>query len=283
MHTQTAPPSFDSIYNFRDLGASINAHLGTALLKEGLLFRSGRLDDATASDRQKLVETYKLATVVDLRTKSEHIRKAQLAAQSGTTSSAETSPPWKTVRINFLSRAFELHLLLFLPWYKLLYFLLLTLLGLRIPAVRVIASNVICKKGLTGITLDSLRYCQPEILQALEILSQETEYPVLVHCTQGKDRTGLLAVLVCVVLEVPLEAVVADYVASNEGLRPVREQMWREAKDVGLDEDYLKAPEKLVAEVVKFLEAEFGGVEAYLDGIGFGKAKREDLRRLLVA
>jgi protein-tyrosine phosphatase len=191
--------------------------------------------------------------------------------------------PWQTIRINFIGRNFELRLLLELSWWKIIYFLVLMLLGFRIPAIRIIASNVLAKKGLTGISLDSLRYCQAEILQCLEIMRDAEAYPVLVHCTQGKDRTGLITILVCAVLEVPVEAMAEDYTSSNEGLVLAREQMLAEVRDVGMNEEYLSAPEKLVHEVMGFLETEYGGVEAYLDGIGFGKAKREELRRVLRA
>jgi protein-tyrosine phosphatase len=184
------------------------------------------------------------------------------------------------VRIDFL-RTLEPRLLLELSWWRIVYFLVLLLFGLRTRAIRVISSHVLSKKGLVGISRDSLRYCQPQLLQCLEILRDREAYPVLVHCTQGKDRTGLLAVLVGLAIEVPVEAVTADYAMSNEGLRPAREVMLREVEEIGLGEEFLMAPEMLVKEVVGFLEEEWGGVEAYLDAIGFGKGKREELRALL--
>jgi protein-tyrosine phosphatase len=184
------------------------------------------------------------------------------------------------VRIDFL-RTLEPRLLLELSWWRILYFFLLLLFGLRTRAIRVISNDVLRKKGLVGLSRDSLRYCQPQLLQCLEILRDRKAYPVLVHCTQGKDRTGLLAMLVGLALEVPVEALKQDYAKSNEGLVDAREVMLRELEEVGLGEEFLSAPEMFVEEVVGFLEEEWGGVEAYLDAIGFGKGKREELKALL--
>jgi protein-tyrosine phosphatase len=39
--------------------------------------------------------------------------------------------------------------------------------------------------------------------------------PVLIHCTAGKDRTGVLIALLLILLGVPREAVVADYLRSD--------------------------------------------------------------------
>ncbi|MBR7833065.1 tyrosine-protein phosphatase [Actinospica durhamensis] len=58
----------------------------------------------------------------------------------------------------------------------------------------------------------------PGIVEVFEYLSRPDAAPALVHCTAGKDRTGLTIALLLELLGVPRPVIVADYVASNTGL-----------------------------------------------------------------
>jgi len=44
---------------------------------------------------------------------------------------------------------------------------------------------------------------------------------VLVHCVQGRDRTGLIALMLLALIGVPAEDIAADYVLSTHGLTPL--------------------------------------------------------------
>lgn len=50
--------------------------------------------------------------------------------------------------------------------------------------------------------------------------------PVVIHCTAGQDRTGMLSALVLLALGVPREAVVADYMRSLEHFGVDRVMNW---------------------------------------------------------
>ncbi|KAF8172831.1 protein-tyrosine phosphatase-like protein [Mycena galopus ATCC 62051] len=293
MAETTTKPPFAGIYNFRDVGHVVNTLGGRKLIHEKFIFRSGRLDDATCADREKLVSEYGLQTVIDLRTKSEHIKRTQtLAAKNRylATSNAnlpkvevgEDKAPWDIIYINFAGRNFEINMLKQLKWWQIIWFMTLMIFQFRMAAIRILGRNVLGPKGLLGLSKDSLRFCQAEICEALEVFTDFKSYPVLIHCTQGKDRSGLIIMLVLFVLGVPLEQVAADYALSNEGLAPVRASMITEVEEIGMDADYTKAPPEVVETVWNFLQAEYGGVDGYLDTIGFGESKRRTLRRLLL-
>ena len=53
---------------------------------------------------------------------------------------------------------------------------------------------------------------------AVHALARPGALPALVHCTAGKDRTGVLMALVLDVLGVGEKAIVADYLQSHERL-----------------------------------------------------------------
>jgi protein-tyrosine phosphatase len=52
------------------------------------------------------------------------------------------------------------------------------------------------------------------IADALTILSDPGSYPALIHCTAGKDRTGLLSAIILGLLDASDETILADYAES---------------------------------------------------------------------
>ncbi|KAJ8077195.1 hypothetical protein PM082_001623 [Marasmius tenuissimus] len=116
---------FEQIHNFRDVASSINSyirshtHLSLPKLKEGLLFRSGRLDEATQVDLEKLGSGFAIKTVIDLRTKSERALVKKKHEPTRTPQTEEEVPllreaqptRWQTVRVHFIGRQYELQML----------------------------------------------------------------------------------------------------------------------------------------------------------------------------
>ncbi len=60
---------------------------------------------------------------------------------------------------------------------------------------------------------------KPYIRRALSVFAHPANLPTVVHCTHGKDRTGLLTALLLLLLRVSEAAVVADYERSEAELR----------------------------------------------------------------
>jgi len=57
----------------------------------------------------------------------------------------------------------------------------------------------------------------PMLKQMCEHLLNTPEGAIVVHCTAGKDRTGLVIALLLLLLGVPKESIYKDYLLSNEG------------------------------------------------------------------
>ncbi|KAE9390133.1 hypothetical protein BT96DRAFT_1024708 [Gymnopus androsaceus JB14] len=188
---------------------------------------------------------------------------------------------WDTVKINFIGRRFEMNMVMQLKWWQIAWFILLMIMQYRMAAIRILGKNVMGPRGLVGLSKDSLQFCQNEILQALDVYLDPQAYPILIHCTQGKDRSGLVIIIVLFILRVPVDLVKADYILSGQGLDRVRESMMDEVREIGMDEKYTLAPGEVVDEVWKFLE-EGGGVDVYLDAIGFGESKRQKLAGVVI-
>jgi len=58
--------------------------------------------------------------------------------------------------------------------------------------------------------------CHKEIREILIFLSNETNIPALIHCTGGKDRTGFVSAIIQLLVGVPYESVINDYLVSNQ-------------------------------------------------------------------
>jgi protein-tyrosine phosphatase len=52
-----------------------------------------------------------------------------------------------------------------------------------------------------------------EVLRVFE--KEELRYPVLIHCTSGKDRTGVVMAAILTVLGVPGQLIIAEYLLSD--------------------------------------------------------------------
>lgn len=136
-------------------------------------------------------------------------------------------------------------------------------------------------RGLTGLACDTLRYSPTEIRAVFSILSNRSRYPVLVHCAQGKDRTGLIILLVLAFLKVEKSAISSDYLNSEAELVPERDERMREIESLGLSEEFAGCPKDYVDNLERFLKDTYGSVEKYLNGIGVDQAMREKIRRIL--
>ncbi|KAF7161136.1 hypothetical protein CNMCM6106_008499 [Aspergillus hiratsukae] len=139
-------------------------------------------------------------------------------------------------------------------------------------------------RGLIGLGQDTLDSSTAEIREIFELLVSPASYPVIVHCTQGKDRTGLIVLLLLLLVpEVSVDAIAADYVKSEPELVVEFEERMREIRVLGLDEEYTKCPPGFTQQICAHLDAKYGGVEGYLMTVGVDREKQELIRQRLLA
>lgn len=149
------------------------------------------------------------------------------------------------------------------------------------PAIAILGREVMQPRGLLGLGCDTLDASGPEVAAGLRALLEPGGLPVLVHCTQGKDRTGIMVALVLLACGVPAGAVQHDYHLSDEKLGSEMAGRLREIREMGLGEDFGRTAPGFVSGVVRHLEERYGGLQQYLDGIGFGSEERARLSQRL--
>lgn len=136
----------------------------------------------------------------------------------------------------------------------------------------------------------TLSGAQRAVRQVISLLADER--PVIAHCFAGKDRTGFTVATVLDAVGVDRDAVVADFLRSNDAVPRLREQILASIRDrtdtpeevtfaearltdavLGVQEDYLAASRRSV-------EQNYGSLQGYLDAAG---VTADDLARVRTA
>ena len=132
-----------------------------------------------------------------------------------------------------------------------------------------------------------------EEFTALFRLLVEDRVPLLVHCSAGKDRTGVACALILSVARVEREAVIADYLLSSERLLDDRHFLnMLSGADLGRYAGLSAACRAIllgtdrtyIVGMLDGLGARYGSVDGYLrDRLGFSQAELGRLRHNLIA
>jgi protein-tyrosine phosphatase len=129
--------------------------------------------------------------------------------------------------------------------------------------------------------------CGAAIASAIGRLCGDDALPGLVHCTAGKDRTGLVVALVLDVIGVPDEVIAADYALSaaylDSGTAKAISRI-RAISGIGrwLDLGALGASPQVILDALARVRSRSGTVSDYLIGNGLTARDLGNLRTALV-
>lgn len=126
-----------------------------------------------------------------------------------------------------------------------------------------------------------------ELAAALRELARPDALPAIVHCTAGKDRTGVVIALLLSVLGVPDEVIVADFVATSLFLtEEFYATLTQRAVDAGQDAteyaEMLECRPNLILNALDHARALHGDIESYLVHHGLTNEEIEQLRSRLL-
>lgn len=124
----------------------------------------------------------------------------------------------------------------------------------------------------------------------LGMLLQDEHYPMVFHCTAGKDRTGFAAAMIMTALGVPRETVMEDYLATNHFTQNRIQQAVRYLNDHSMHQVNADVVQTLFGVQTRFLDEAFSAIEEhyhsvddYLElGLGLGASEKAELRRQLL-
>ena len=170
------------VKNVRDLGKIV---VKEGRIKKYKLLRGSSLDELTLKDADILVDKYKLSTIIDLRTYRE----------------IEESPDVKISTVKYL------HMPIF---------------DKRAPGItheKNVEYDRNQKLDLTDLYKGILSgECLERVAQIIRtiITLDRNNYSVLFHCTEGKDRTGIISAIILLILGADKETIINDYLYTNK-------------------------------------------------------------------
>lgn len=109
--------------------------------------------------------------------------------------------------------------------------------------------------------------------ETLAALANPVNLPVIIHCTAGKDRTGIIIALLLALLGVPDETILADYSLSNYYFAAFRDYIASKFKQpqaflMGIQVDDLQplltANPETMRRTLVYVRENYGSVEHYL-------------------
>ncbi len=128
----------------------------------------------------------------------------------------------------------------------------------------------------------------PAIGSVLKQLASPGALPALVHCTAGKDRTGIVVAFTLAAVGVPDEVIAADYALSSVYLVPGQTAVIGQiSAAMGLDEqltdELMASPPELIVRALDQARQQYGSVVEYLVRNGVTPAELAALKAALIA
>ena len=252
----------EAIHNFRDVGGYRTQN--GLVVKRGLLYRSGSLAEASDNDLAKL-SSLGIRTVCDLRTHQE--RRKNPDRIPGNSNVKSVHIPIKAAMHNESGAIPQLFALLFGE-------------ARRLDYAQV--AKQVYREYATGF--------RPEFSEIIKLAAEGSNLPILIHCTAGKDRTGLACGLIQLMLGVPLELVIHDYLLTNGRLHGFKDAMLSRLRILSIfgisREKFLplfEARSEYLEAAFDQIRHEYGTVKNYVrDGLGFSDKDRLGLKDLLL-
>jgi protein-tyrosine phosphatase len=243
-----------SVLNFRDVGGIVSD--GENRIKTGIVFRSASIDRISGSDIKKL-QQLNIKTIVDLR--AEHERKKNFKTLKNV---ERLSLP-----LDFAQSTRE----------KL------------IPHIKSRSSEKIISDISNELYLEIFDASGPIVKNVMEVLLSSEGSAMVIHCQAGKDRTGIICAIIQMSLKADRTSIIKEFLKSNESIIPYFKKILLFRKIIsfgffpaGAVLFAITVRQRNIESVLDRIENDYGGIEKYLDSIGFNSGKLDKLRLKLL-
>lgn len=120
--------------------------------------------------------------------------------------------------------------------------------------------------------------------KVMELISDKSDGGIVFHCTLGKDRTGIVAMLIMDLAGVEENHICRDYATSASNLAPRLETIRQYYHQLGWDvpESLLASPQSEIKETYRFLKSKWGGAWGYLKECGLENETLNHIKAILV-
>jgi protein-tyrosine phosphatase len=251
---------FEKLYNFRDIGGMTTSD--GRKMKAGVLFRSEELSKLSNKDLETF-DKLNIKAICDLRTPNE---------QKSKVSRIPTGKRIQLLNVSIHDKSREFTRLEF---FKFL----------------VSKSNTIDFEKIMKEMYEHMAFgCHKEIREILIFLSNQQNIPALIHCTGGKDRTGFISAIIQLLVGVPYEAVINEYLVSNQLIVARMKKVenfirWMSLFQVSPErlKPMLEVQRDYLEDVYSKIIEEYGNIETYLlVACNIPQSNLDKLKQLLI-
>ena len=264
----------EGTFNFRDIGGLPLASGGVT--RSGVLYRSDALSGLTARGLEQLAEIT-LGVIVDFRTPLERMMAPDRLSPA--------TRPLRVVELALLEGA--------LTGLAQQAMQATTQGGDPDAAAAAVGDALAQLPSLGELYVSMLAHGAEAFAEVGRLVAggeDSADGAVLVHCTAGKDRTGVAIALLLDAVGVDRDATVADYAASEANLSGA----WAEGmfamigamgvpRTAALDALIASTPPAAIEQALAWVEREHGGAADYLRAGGLTETELAALRRRLTA
>ncbi|MBL7490193.1 tyrosine-protein phosphatase [Frankia sp. AgB1.9] len=246
--------------NVRDLGGLPTVDGGQT--QYGVLLRSDTLQHLSPAGVLRLRDDYGLRTILDLRTPEEATREG---------------------RGPLGDEAIAYHNLSFLRTRWLMPAEIAAEEEAALALIRIRTSD-----DRVEHYLDYLRLAGDSVSTAIGLIADEANGPTLFHCAAGKDRTGVLAAVVLSIVGVEREAIIEDYLATNDRIHLIETRLsalpsYERGIRTRADVDQLRVRPEVMAGVLERVDQTWGDAAGWARQAGLSDESITALRSRLVA
>jgi len=242
---------FEGMDNFRDLGGYETADGQT--VKWGWVYRSGELNAASKADLAYL-SRLDIEVILDLRPPEDMIEAPDPVPRSDT----------RMVRLGMFKEE------------------LLQLWQAFLDASSKEAADAISRRLYSQWYRVLIRDFTDEFAVIFEMLADPSNLPAVIHCSGGQDRTGMVAAVLLMLLGVPHDTVVADYLLTPQTGGPADEWIAQHPHPAAV-ESFWDAREEYLEAGIDEINRRYGSLEKYAsDGLGLTSSMVDQLRKILL-
>lgn len=234
---------FEGIYNFRDLGGYM---ADGGVVKFGRVYRCDALHGLSEND-QKTFKKLGITTVIDLRSRYEEKRH---------------NNDYSTVDgINFFHIS---------PLDRIMNFE-------EFAENKKEEKKKFTTEDMLELYKNMIIHCGEDYANVIKAVAKHIDAPLVYHCSEGKDRTGLVSALIYGICGVSKQDIIANYQISYTYI----------SQKYIVDERYkggepVNTPPELMRSTLDFLEEKYAGIIAYLKGVGVTEEEMAKIKAALV-
>jgi protein-tyrosine phosphatase len=255
---ESSPQIIPSVPNLRDLGGHVTRDGGRT--RSGLLYRSEQLSAITDHDMPALANLG-LKKIYDLRTAVERAAGLDRVPAAAQDVVEDIMADEQQAAAANLFKLFE------------------------DPA----KANAMLGDGRAAamfhkvyIDLVSLPSARNGYSEMFTEIAEPDNLPALFHCTTGKDRTGWAAAALLLLLGVPEEGVMKDYLASNNFVLPEYQSLIDKYTSIGVEREILLSilgvRREYLETSLQEMRDQYGSIEEYFSkGLDIGAAGQQAL------